>query len=54
MFVGSAGRRVDQKVVDGAPEHVAQELADHGGFFGAAPDDGGGAGLKEEGEGHAG
>ena len=54
VFVRGAGRGVDEEVVGaGWPEDVGEELADHGGLFGAAPDDGGGAGGEEEGEGES-
>lgn len=52
MLVGCAGRGVDEEVVGWGPEDVGEELADHGCFFGTAPDDGGGAGGEEEGEGY--
>ncbi len=52
MFVRRAGRGVDEQVVCRRPEDVGEKLADHGRFLGAAPDDGGGAGGEEEGEGY--
>ena len=51
MFVGGARRGVDEEVVEGRPEDVGEELADHGCFFGTAPYDGRGAGGEEETEG---
>ena len=51
MLVRGARRGVDEEVVQGRPERVGEKLADHGCLFGAAPDDGGGAGGEEEGEG---
>ena len=50
MFVGCARRGVDEEVIRWWPEDVGEELADHSCLFGAAPDDGGGAGGKEEGK----
>ena len=44
---------VDQEVVERRPEDRVKKLSDHGGFFGTAPDDGGGARCEEEGEGHS-
>lgn len=52
MLVRGAGRGVDEEVRGRGPEDVGEELADHGGLFGPAPDDGGGAGGEEEGEGY--
>lgn len=52
VFVRRAGRGVDEQVVCRRPEDVGEKLADHGRFLGAAPDDGGGAGGEEEGEGY--
>ena len=43
MLVGCAGWGVDEQVVGPRPEDVGEELSDHGGLFGAAPYDGGGA-----------
>lgn len=52
VFVGGARWGVDEEVGGSwRPENVGDELADHGGFFGAAPDYGGVSGGKEEGEG---
>ncbi len=51
VLVGGAGGGVDEQVVRGGPEGGGEELADHGCFFGAAPDYGGGAGGEEQGEG---
>lgn len=51
VFVRGAGGGVDEEVVEWGPEDVGEELADHGCLFWAAPDDGGGAGGEEEGEG---
>ena len=52
MFVGCAGRGVDEEVVGPGPEDVGEELADHGCLFWSAPHDGGGAGGEEEREGY--
>ena len=51
VFVGSARWGVDEEVIERGPEDGGEELADHGCFFGAAPDYGGGAGGEEKGEG---
>ena len=52
VFVRGSRRGVDEQVVGvGRPKDVGEELADHGGLFGTAPDDSGGAGGEEEGEG---
>ena len=51
MLVGGAGGGIDEEVICWGPEYRGQELADHGCFLGAAPDDGGGFGGQEEGEG---
>lgn len=52
VFVGGAGGSIDEEIIGRRPEDGGEELADHGGFFGPAPDDSRGAGGEEEGKGH--
>lgn len=48
MLVARSRRGVDEEVVGLSPQHVREELADHCGLFGAAPDYGVAAVAEEE------
>lgn len=52
VLVRGAGGCVDEEVVDVGPQHVLEELPDHGRLLGPAPDDGVAARGEEKAEGH--
>lgn len=53
MLVRRPRRRVDEQIIDFAPEDLAQELAHHGCFLGSAPHNGVAAVAQEEAQAHA-